>query len=55
MPDELDTDRGGFYVNSGDLAFKPAANFERPNDTLKIPKAKKVQHSILIENPRTII
>lgn len=42
MPDEMDTDRGGFYINCGALAFKKKSNFERPEDALRMPKPKKV-------------
>lgn len=41
VPVEIETDRGGFYINSGSLVFKPLANFERPDDALRIPKARK--------------
>lgn len=42
MPDNMDTDRGGFYINAGALAFKNVPNFERPEDAMRMPKAKKV-------------
>lgn len=38
---EIETERGGFYINSGSLVFKALANFERPDDALRIPKARK--------------
>lgn len=41
IPDEVETHRGGFYVNSGALEFKKLSNFERPGDELIMPKAKK--------------
>lgn len=33
---------GGFYINSGALEFKQLSNFERPEDALRMPKARKV-------------
>lgn len=42
VPDEMDTDHGGFYINSGPLQFKKLANFERPEDAQRMPKPRKV-------------
>lgn len=42
IPEDTEADRGGFYVNSGPLEFKKLANFERPEDALRMPKARKV-------------
>lgn len=42
MPDELEPDHGGFYINSGPLQFKKLANFERPEDAQRMPKPRKV-------------
>lgn len=41
IPEELEADRGGFYINSGSLEFKKLSNFERPGDEIRMPKAKK--------------
>lgn len=42
IPDEIETDRGGFYINSGALEFKNLPNYERPDDAARMPKPKKV-------------
>lgn len=45
IPDEMDTDRGGFYINSGQLQYKRLANFEREGETNeRTPKPRKVKH-----------
>ncbi|KAJ6638401.1 Secretion-regulating guanine nucleotide exchange factor [Pseudolycoriella hygida] len=41
IPDEIETDRGGFYINSGALEFKNLPNYERPEDAARMPKPKK--------------
>ncbi|XP_037028734.1 yemanuclein isoform X2 [Bradysia coprophila] len=41
IPDEIETDRGGFYINSGALEFKNLPNYERPDDAARMPKPKK--------------
>lgn len=43
IPDEMDTDRGGFYINSGQLQYKRLSNFEREGETNeRTPNPRKV-------------
>lgn len=43
VPDEMDTDRGGFYINSGQLQYKRLSNFERDGETNeRTPNPRKV-------------
>ncbi|XP_055700214.1 yemanuclein isoform X2 [Phlebotomus papatasi] len=41
IPDEIETVRGGFYINSGPLEFQHLSNYERPEDAQRMPKPKK--------------
>lgn len=41
IPDEIEPNHGGFYINSGLLEFHNRPNFERPEDALRMPKARK--------------
>ncbi|CAH1726947.1 unnamed protein product [Chironomus riparius] len=41
IPEDIETVRGGFYINSGLLEYKKLPNFERPGDEIRMPKAKK--------------
>ncbi|GAB0091011.1 hypothetical protein DMENIID0001_058030 [Sergentomyia squamirostris] len=41
IPDEIETVRGGFYINSGPLEFQQLSNYERPEDAQRMPKPKK--------------
>lgn len=43
IPDEMDTDRGGFYINSGQLQYKRLSNLERDGETKeRTPNPRKV-------------
>lgn len=42
VPENYQTARGGFYINSGLMDYLEIPNLERPEDELRMPKPKKV-------------